>query len=170
MADWFSVYLSLGEAHSIKVEKILFKEKSDYQEVVVFEVWHLLVTFLNFTYKLEVINTYLFFLAVINIWEGSCTWWNCSVDWEGWMCLPGDDSSSSPLFNSVPQNCKVFCLNEHCIRPQFIPCLFVEHNNKYHWFQFEKFIYLYHIKKGKIAAVNCVPHLIFSSLEVASSC
>lgn len=29
-----------GEAHSMKVEKILYKEKSDYQEVLVFEVRH----------------------------------------------------------------------------------------------------------------------------------
>ncbi|KAI3492916.1 hypothetical protein L1887_42411 [Cichorium endivia] len=29
-----------GEAHSLKVEKILFKEKSKYQEVLVFEVSH----------------------------------------------------------------------------------------------------------------------------------
>lgn len=27
-----------GEAHSLKVEKILFKRKSEYQEILVFEV------------------------------------------------------------------------------------------------------------------------------------
>jgi len=32
---WF---LSSGEAHSIKVEKKLYEEKSDFQEVLVFEV------------------------------------------------------------------------------------------------------------------------------------
>lgn len=31
----------VGEAHSLKVEKILFKEKSEYQEVMVLEVKHL---------------------------------------------------------------------------------------------------------------------------------
>ena len=30
--------LIAGEAHSLKVEKVLFKDKSDYQEVLVFEV------------------------------------------------------------------------------------------------------------------------------------
>lgn len=33
-------YAFAGEAHSMKVEKILYKEKSDYQEVLVFEVRH----------------------------------------------------------------------------------------------------------------------------------
>lgn len=33
--------LLVGEAHSLKVEKILFKEQSEYQEVMVFEVKHL---------------------------------------------------------------------------------------------------------------------------------
>lgn len=33
----FSVMI-VGEAHSLKVEKVLFKDKSDYQEVLVFEV------------------------------------------------------------------------------------------------------------------------------------
>lgn len=33
-----ALFLSLGEVHSMKVEKILYKEKSDYQEVLVFEV------------------------------------------------------------------------------------------------------------------------------------
>lgn len=28
----------VGEAHSLKVEKVLFKDKSDFQEVLVFEV------------------------------------------------------------------------------------------------------------------------------------
>lgn len=31
--------LFLGEAHSLQVESILFKGKSEYQEVVVFEVY-----------------------------------------------------------------------------------------------------------------------------------
>lgn len=65
------------------------------------------IVIFNSSYKLEVINTY-FLFTVINIWESSCSWWDCSVDWEGWMCLPGDDNSSSPLFHSVPHNCKVF--------------------------------------------------------------
>lgn len=30
--------LVVGEAHSLKVEKVLFKDKSDFQEVLVFEV------------------------------------------------------------------------------------------------------------------------------------
>lgn len=30
--------LVAGEAHSLEVNKILFKERSDYQEVLVFEV------------------------------------------------------------------------------------------------------------------------------------
>jgi hypothetical protein len=44
-SDGFDVCLSLGEAHSIKVEKTLYKEKSEYQEVLVFEVWHLPILF-----------------------------------------------------------------------------------------------------------------------------
>lgn len=36
-----SLRLYTGEAHSLKVEKILFKGKSEYQEVLVFEVPHL---------------------------------------------------------------------------------------------------------------------------------
>ena len=31
-------YLYAGEAHSLKVEKILFQGKSDYQNVMVFQV------------------------------------------------------------------------------------------------------------------------------------
>ena len=46
-ADGFGACLSLGEAHSIKVEKKLFQEKSLYQEVLVFEVWHLLPILLS---------------------------------------------------------------------------------------------------------------------------
>lgn len=30
-----------GECHSIKVDEILFKDKSEYQEVLVFKVWKL---------------------------------------------------------------------------------------------------------------------------------
>lgn len=44
--------LLLGEAHSIKVEEILFKERSEYQEVLVFKVEHLY-------YKLLFINLWI---------------------------------------------------------------------------------------------------------------
>lgn len=36
-----NTHLVVGEAHSVKVENILFKEKSKYQEVLVFQVQHL---------------------------------------------------------------------------------------------------------------------------------
>lgn len=32
-------YPSAGEAHSLEVKEILYKGKSEYQEVLVFEVW-----------------------------------------------------------------------------------------------------------------------------------
>ena len=42
----FFFFLSyLGEAHSLVVEKVLFKEKSEYQEVLVFEVWSCFLLF-----------------------------------------------------------------------------------------------------------------------------
>lgn len=40
ICDFLSVYESLvGEAHSLKVEKILFQGKSEYQDVLVFQVF-----------------------------------------------------------------------------------------------------------------------------------
>lgn len=37
---WY-VILYAGECHSIKVDEILFKDNSDYQEVLIFKVWKL---------------------------------------------------------------------------------------------------------------------------------
>ncbi|KAG5036131.1 hypothetical protein JHK87_011041 [Glycine soja] len=53
VSGWFSASQTCsGEAHSIKVEKILYKEKSEYQEVLVFEVWPLhLIMYYNFNVK-----------------------------------------------------------------------------------------------------------------------
>lgn len=34
------VFSLVGEAHSLEVERILYKEKSEYQEILVFEVQH----------------------------------------------------------------------------------------------------------------------------------
>ncbi|KAH1255704.1 Spermine synthase [Glycine max] len=51
-AVYFNNPMWPGEAHSIKVEKILYKEKSEYQEVLVFEVWPLhLIMYYNFNVK-----------------------------------------------------------------------------------------------------------------------
>ena len=36
---WWIDLFSAGEAHSLKVEKVLYKEKSKFQEVLVFEAW-----------------------------------------------------------------------------------------------------------------------------------
>lgn len=38
VTDATGLCLIVGEAHSLKVEKVLFKDKSDFQEVLVFEV------------------------------------------------------------------------------------------------------------------------------------
>ncbi|XWS61304.1 hypothetical protein CRYUN_Cryun07bG0114600 [Craigia yunnanensis] len=44
VSGWFSEsQSSSGEAHSLKVESILYKAKSDYQDDLVFEVWQLLL-------------------------------------------------------------------------------------------------------------------------------
>lgn len=50
-------------------------------------------------------SAYHCFSTVVSIRESACSWWHCSVDWERWMCLPGNDSSSSPLFDSISQIC-----------------------------------------------------------------
>lgn len=75
-----------GEAHSLKVEKILFQGKSDYQNVIVFQVnllhderdgtfflcnyWSIMINSLNST-------------AVINLRKGSCLGWCDSTHREG---------------------------------------------------------------------------------------
>lgn len=72
----------IGEAHSLKVEKILYKGKSEFQEILVFEVWdsclgwlHLVVYItcvpsfnLNF-----LINDVIPFYAVLNLWKSACS-------------------------------------------------------------------------------------------------
>jgi hypothetical protein len=71
----------LGEAHSLEVEKVLFKEKSKFQEVLIFEVciltlqiYYLLFACILLPYncfiKLVHVNS---LSAVLNIWESACT-------------------------------------------------------------------------------------------------
>jgi len=58
-------------------------------------------------YMIWLIQSCLF--AVNIIWESACSWWYCSIDWERWMRIPGDDRPSSPLFDSISQNCMKQC-------------------------------------------------------------
>lgn len=74
--------LSAGEAHSLKVEKILFQGKSDYQNVMVFQVTNALGDFLGLVvilfYSLYISDTPIS-VAVINVWKGSCFGWGNSA-------------------------------------------------------------------------------------------
>lgn len=83
------IFYYAGEAHSLKVEKILFQGKSDYQNVMVFQVFmrpfgsfHIRhpVFFFFFFFKLLYLNcSLLCHFAVFNIWEGSYFGWGDSA-------------------------------------------------------------------------------------------
>ena len=94
----------------MKVEKILFQGKSDYQNIMVFQVheWDSSKLWNYFTIS-PFSCSYLFQCiavmssAVVNIWQGSCFGWSNPVNRKGRMCLPRNDHSSSSLLYSKPQ-------------------------------------------------------------------
>ena len=94
-----------GEAHSLKVEKILFQGKSDYQDVMVFQVFDFHYTWLNLEFsKYHLVPSFcwkwlILFVSVSDVWEGSCFGWCNSTYGERWMCISRNDNSSSPLFD-----------------------------------------------------------------------
>lgn len=95
-----------GEAHSLKVEKILFQGKSDFQNVMVFQVFNAqgwypyvcLLFLINYMLKHKFLTVVI--SAVINLWKGSGFGWGDSAYWERWMCIPRNDHSPSTLLNS----------------------------------------------------------------------
>lgn len=70
--------LIVGEAHSLKVEKVLFKDKSEYQEVLVFEVRkiacfvRLCVFFFCNVYAFQDDISFLFFCFCSQLPTGKC--------------------------------------------------------------------------------------------------
>ena len=103
--SWYYLWTLSGEAHALEVENILFKGKSEYQEVMVFEVRQLEPLFFLFKLFGWSLDQYLICLYLLStvciIRESPCTWWHCSTDRERWMCLPRNDSTSSSLFNPI---------------------------------------------------------------------
>jgi len=79
--------LGAGEAHSLKVEKVLFQGKSDYQNVMVFQV--IVVTLLlppkptcSSSVGIDSV-TFLFCIIVLYVREGARPRWGYSGDREG---------------------------------------------------------------------------------------
>ena len=119
-----------GEAHSLKVEKILFQGKSEYQNVMVFQVHEVPVncevTVTNFSFSCSYLYcqcSAVMSSAVINIWQGSCFGWSNSANRKGWMCLPRNDHSSSSLLYSKPQKGFTFAICLDCMLYVWIVCL-----------------------------------------------
>jgi spermidine synthase len=70
-----------GEAHSLKVEKVLFQGKSDYQNVMVFQVKIFYCTnaaFSSSSLKLEYEPVLLFCFLVLHVRQGACAGWSDS--------------------------------------------------------------------------------------------
>lgn len=75
---------SSGEAHSLKVEKILFQGKSKYQNLMVFEVFFVDDYVSLFRYVvIGLVSGNISCVSVIYIWEGSCFRWSNSTYREG---------------------------------------------------------------------------------------
>jgi len=98
------------------MEKIIFQGKSEFQELLVFEVpilcehvpyltiiWFVFVTLLLFDFNgcRE--------LKVIEAWQGCNSGWVYPADREWWICLPRDAHSPCTLFRSKSK--EGFCIN-----------------------------------------------------------
>lgn len=99
-----------GEAHSLKVEEVLFQGKSDYQNVLVFQVWWTVFSMSLFDIQVFVFSflnvddsVVCVYASVLNLWQGTCPGWCDPTDGEGWMCLSRNDCSSPTFFNSKPE-------------------------------------------------------------------
>lgn len=66
-SDLFWVLLA-GEAHSLKVEKILYQGRSEFQEILVFEVHHMILNFDHWTIQ----YWFYFWHSLISLYLYSC--------------------------------------------------------------------------------------------------